>query len=136
MLIGSKRAVERARAMAEQAQLALPTAGSIVRVIQLPPGSDPAALREVVLQTVAVMAPPGGRPWDLARRVSIVADPQGGTLVIAAPERDMERVLDATAKIVAGARGPTGVRPEAPSRRRSAAPPRAAPRGRSPAGAG
>ena len=105
VLIGSKRAVERARAMAEQAQIALPTAGSIVRVIQLPPGSDPAALREVVLQTVAVMAPPGGRPWDLARRVSIVADPQGGTLVIAAPERDMERVLDATAKIVAGARG-------------------------------
>ena len=27
----------------------------------------------------------------------MVADPQGGTLVIAAPERDMEQVLDATA---------------------------------------
>ena len=105
VILGSKRAVERAQRLAQQAQQSIPPSGSVVRVIQLPPGSDPVALREVVLQTVSVMTPAGGRPGELARRASVVADPQGGTLVIAAPERDIDQIIDATAKIVAGAKG-------------------------------
>lgn len=105
VILGSKRAVDRAQRMLQQAQQSLPPAGSVVRVVQLPPGADPLALREVVLQTIAFMTPVGGRPGDLARRTSVVADPQGGTLVIAAPPGDIEQLMDATAKIVAGAKG-------------------------------
>ncbi|MEI6475812.1 MAG: secretin N-terminal domain-containing protein, partial [Planctomycetota bacterium] len=105
VIVGSKRAVERAQRLAQQAQQSIPPSGSVVRVVQLPAGADTTALREVVLQTVAVMTPAGGRIGDLARRSSVVADPQGGTLVISAPERDIEQILDATAKIVAGAKG-------------------------------
>ena len=105
VIVGSKRAVERAQRLAQQAQQSIPTSGSVVRVVQLPAGADVAALREVVLQTVAVMTPAGGRLGDIARRSSVVADPQGGTLVISASERDVEQILDATAKIVAGAKG-------------------------------
>ncbi len=105
VIVGSKRAVERAQRLAQQAQQSIAPAGSVVRVVQLPAGADTAALREVVLQTVAVMTPAGGRIGDIARRSSVVADPQGGTLVISAPERDIDQILDATAKIVAGAKG-------------------------------
>lgn len=94
-----------ARSDAQQAQQSIAPAGSVVRVVQLPAGADTAALREVVLQTVAVMTPAGGRIGDIARRSSVVADPQGGTLVISAPARDIDQILDATAKIVAGAKG-------------------------------
>ncbi len=104
MILGSKRAVERAQRLAQQSQVAMPPAGSVVRVVQLPPGCDPMAMREIVMQAVAVMAPAGGRPGDLVRRAAIIADAQGGTLVIAAPERDIEQLLDATAKIVANAK--------------------------------
>ncbi|RLS23723.1 MAG: hypothetical protein DWH71_00100, partial [Planctomycetota bacterium] len=105
VIVGSKRAVERAQRLAQQAQQSIAPAGSVVRVVQLPAGADTAALREVVLQTVAVMTPAGGRIGDIARRSSVVADPQGGTLVISAPARDIDQILDATAKIVAGAKG-------------------------------
>ncbi|MFO0961345.1 MAG: secretin N-terminal domain-containing protein [Phycisphaerales bacterium] len=104
VILGSKRAVERAQRLAQQTQAMLPPSGSVVRIVHLPAGADPAALRDVVLQTVSVLAPAGGRPGDLARRVAIIADPAGGTLVVAAPERDIEQVLDATAKIVASAK--------------------------------
>ena len=104
VIVGSKRAVERAQRLAQQAQTALPSSGSVVRVVQLPSGTDPAALREVVLQTIAVMTPTGGRAGEMARRVSVVADQSGGTLVLAAPQSDMGQVLDAVAKIVASAK--------------------------------
>ncbi|MBL9141761.1 MAG: hypothetical protein JNK53_07840, partial [Phycisphaerae bacterium] len=104
VIVGSKRAVERAHRLAQQAQAVMPPAGSSIKVVQLPQGTDPNALRDVVLQTVQMLTPVAGRPGDMARRVSVVADTTGGTLVLAAPSTDMPLLLDAVAKIVASAK--------------------------------
>lgn len=104
VIVGSRRAVERAQRLANQAQTVMPTAGSVVRVVQLPHGVDVMALRDVVAQTVQTLSPVGGRPGDLTRRASVVADPVGGTLVLSAPSPDMPLLLDTVATIVANAR--------------------------------
>jgi len=92
ILLGSPKAIERARVLAEQAQRELPAEGTSVRAITLPDGMDLERIRGLVTETLARMAPAGGKPGDLAKRVTILADPAARAIVVAASDRDFDIV--------------------------------------------
>jgi len=92
IVLGSPRAVERVRALAAQAQDELPDAGTTVRTIPLPEGVSPVQLRTLVSQTLRSIRPSGGGVGDLARRVGVIADENGRSLIITASDADFETV--------------------------------------------
>ncbi len=92
VILGSPKAIERARLLAEQAQRELPAEASAIRAITLPEGMDLERIRALVEQTLARMTPAGGKPGDLAKRVAILSDPASRALVVAATDRDFEIV--------------------------------------------
>ncbi len=92
VMLGSPKAIERARLLAEQAQRELPAEASAIRAITLPEGMDLERIRALVEQTLARMTPAGGKPGDLAKRVAILSDPASRALVVAATDRDFEIV--------------------------------------------
>ncbi|MFO0895770.1 MAG: secretin N-terminal domain-containing protein [Phycisphaerales bacterium] len=100
ILLGSPRAVERLARLAEQAQEQLPAPTSVVKVIPMPEGVDPVRLRNLVSESLRLMTPAGGKPGDLARRTSIVADAAARTLVITATEPDFRAVAPLVAALV------------------------------------
>ncbi|MBL9149386.1 MAG: hypothetical protein JNM94_11895 [Phycisphaerae bacterium] len=90
ILLGSPKAIERARLLAEQAQRELPAEGTSIRAVTLPDGMDIERIRGLVTETIARMTPAGGKPGDLAKRVSVLADPASRAIVVAASDRDFE----------------------------------------------
>lgn len=105
IVLGSPRAVERVRALAAQAQDELPDVGTTVRTIPLPDGVSPTQLRNLVSQTLRSIRPSGGKAGDLARRVGVIADENGRSIVITASDADFETVASLVA---AYARKPAG----------------------------
>ncbi|MCA9285940.1 MAG: hypothetical protein KDA22_12025, partial [Phycisphaerales bacterium] len=94
IVIGSSRVVDRVAALALQAQDEIPVQPTPVRVLTLPDGTDPDRLRGLVQQTLARLAPPGGRPGQMAQRIGIVSDPATNALVVAAADPDFAIVAD------------------------------------------
>ncbi len=92
VILGSPKAIERIRLLAEQAQRELPTEASTVRTIALTEGMDLERIRSLVEQTMARMTPAGGKAGDLTKRVAIFADAQARSLIVAASDRDFEIV--------------------------------------------
>jgi type II secretion system protein D len=90
VILGSPKAIERARLLAEQAQRELPAEASTVRAVTLPEGMDLERIRGLVEQTLAKMTPAGGKPGDLAKRVAILSDPGSRALIVAATDQDFE----------------------------------------------
>jgi len=103
VILGSPKAIERVRMLAEQAQRELPTAASTVRAVTLPEGMDLERLRSLVEQTMARMTPAGGKPGDLGRRVVVLADPQARSLIVAASDSDFDVVGQLIATFAKGA---------------------------------
>jgi type II secretion system protein D len=92
VILGSPRAIERARLLAEQAMKELPPEASRIRSIPLDQGTDPARIQALVTETLQKIAPPGGLPGDIARRSAVIVDPQDRALVVAATDRDFETI--------------------------------------------
>ena len=102
LLLGSPREIERAMKLIEQASKTLPTEGSRVRSIQLPPSADPAKIASIVTGAVARITPAGGQPGDLAKRVAIVADEETRSLIVVASDRDFESIGQLVAALARG----------------------------------
>ncbi|MFO0827956.1 MAG: secretin N-terminal domain-containing protein [Phycisphaerales bacterium] len=92
ILLGSPKALDRVRQLAEQAQRELPAESTAVRAITLPDGMDLDRIRSLVSETLTRMTPAGGKPGDVAKRVALIADPASRALVVAASDRDFEIV--------------------------------------------
>lgn len=92
VLIGSRRWVERMAQLAQQIAEQLPAPSTEVRVIQIPEGLDVNRLRALLAEAMRVVTPPGGRPGDLSRRVSVIADAPGRALIVAATEIDFQQI--------------------------------------------
>ncbi len=92
ILLGSPKAIERLRLLAEQAQRELPAEATAVRAITMPEGMDIERIRGLVNETLARMTPPGGKPGDVAKRVAVLSDPASRAIVVAASDRDFELI--------------------------------------------
>jgi type II secretory pathway component GspD/PulD (secretin) len=94
IILGSSRAVERVNALVQQIQQQMPAAPGTIRYITLPQSQDVNQLNNLLGQTMDKIAPRGGQPGDLRRRVATIADPAGNALIVAANDRDFETVAD------------------------------------------
>jgi len=92
VLLGSRRWVDRMMQLAQQVAEQLPPPATEVRVIELPEGLDPNRLRGLLSEAMRVVTPPGGRPGDLSRRVSVMADGPGRSLIVAATDGDFRQI--------------------------------------------
>ncbi len=99
IVIGAPRAIDRVAELARQLLEQIPAAPGTVRYIALPPAADAQALSRLVAQTLAQLAPAGGQPGDLARRVAVLADPGNNALIVAANDVDFEVVGDLVAAL-------------------------------------
>ena len=91
VIVGSEKEVERLAELARQAQEQIPAESSRVYSIRLGEQADPERLRNLVQQTLRTMTV-RGEAGGLARRVSIVADGAGRSLVVAATPADFKVV--------------------------------------------
>lgn len=103
VVVGSPKAIERARLLAEQAVRELPPDASVVRTIPMADGMDLERIRGLVTATLERLAPPGGSPGDVARRIAVLADPETRSLVVVAGERDFDLVGQLIATFAAAA---------------------------------
>lgn len=94
VVLGSPRQLAQFAALAEQAQAELPQEGSIVRVVELPTSINAASIAQLVNQTLKMLVPAGGKRADVANRSSIVADPQGQSLVITCRASDFKIISE------------------------------------------
>jgi len=92
VLIGSDRAVARVRAMLDQLLTQMPKAPGRLRRIELGDRADANRLARLLTQSMRQITPPAGRMGDLARRVSVTADPDTNALLITATDPDFETV--------------------------------------------
>ncbi|MBX3354181.1 MAG: hypothetical protein KF724_00605 [Phycisphaeraceae bacterium] len=99
VLIGGRRWVDRMSQLAMQIAEQLPAPSTEVRVIQVPEGVDVNRLRMLLTEAMRVVTPPGGRPGDLSRRVSLLADAPSRALVVAATDTDFRQIAPILAAI-------------------------------------
>lgn len=92
VIVGGDRAQARIAELVKQLQEQMPAAPGRIRYVALKPGQDAERLKNLATETMRQFVPPGGKPGDLLRRVSIVADVSGGGLVIAAGDADFKIV--------------------------------------------
>ena len=92
VLIGSDRAVTRVRHLLDQVLAQLPKAPGRLRRIELGDRADAARLSRLLTQTMRQVTPPAGRMGDLARRVSVMSDPDTNALFVTATDPDFETV--------------------------------------------
>ncbi len=99
VIVGSPRAVERVKALAEQMQSELPAAPGRVRYIALPLETDADMLVRMVDRTLQQLAPPGGARGDVRRRVGLVADTINNAVIVTATDNDFETIGDLLAAL-------------------------------------
>ncbi|MGI9015400.1 MAG: secretin N-terminal domain-containing protein [Phycisphaerales bacterium] len=94
IVIGSPRAVERVRALAEQVQMQLPGMPGRIRYIPLPESLDAQSLATVMMESLRALPGQGVERSSIAARASVIADPTANGLIVTANDADFEIVAD------------------------------------------
>ncbi|MEE2908342.1 MAG: secretin N-terminal domain-containing protein [Planctomycetota bacterium] len=111
VIVGSERAVERARAVLLQLVEQMPAAPGTVRRIELGGSADATALAQMLRQTMQQLTPSGGKRGDLIRRTSIIADERDNALVVVCTDPDFQVIGELVGALASGsARGTTVVK--------------------------
>ncbi|MCH2132657.1 MAG: hypothetical protein MK116_02795 [Phycisphaerales bacterium] len=105
VIVGSDRAVKRARAVLEQLVQQMPAAAGTVRRIELGGSADAASLAQMLRQTMNQMSPPGGTRGDLLKRTSVVADERDNALVLVCNDADFRMIGDLISALARGSAG-------------------------------
>ncbi len=92
IVIGSPRAVERVRQLAQDVQDRLPARPDVIRYIGLPEEIDARAVSDVITQTLRRLTPAGGQAGDVFRRASVIPDVANNALVVASNDSDFETI--------------------------------------------
>ncbi|MDG2422645.1 MAG: secretin N-terminal domain-containing protein [Phycisphaerales bacterium] len=102
VIVGSDRAVQRARAVLKQLVEQMPAAPGTLHRIELGGSADAGALSQMLRQTMQQLTPTGGNRGDLLRRTSIVADERDNALVIICNESDFKLIGELVGALASG----------------------------------
>lgn len=105
VVLGPAAAVDRIQRLAGELADQLPAAARPVRAIPLPTGVDAERVRSLTVEVLRRLAPSGGRPGDVLRRVGVVADSAANTVYVVASDADFRTVGRLVAGFATG--GPT-----------------------------
>jgi type II secretion system protein D len=106
IILGSPRELDQVVELADEVEDTLPEEGSIIRTVPLPAGVDVRNVASVVGQTIRQLVPAGGRPGDLGRRTTVVADVTSNSLIIGCRETDFDLLADLIASVARPADAP------------------------------
>ncbi|MFK7960665.1 MAG: secretin N-terminal domain-containing protein [Phycisphaerales bacterium] len=101
VVLGPPRTVERIEALAAQLAEQLPGESRPVRAIPLPGTADAGRIRQLAIEVLRRIAPPGGSAGAINDRVGIVADTDANTLYVVASDTDFRTV----GRLIAGFAG-------------------------------
>ena len=111
VIVGSDRAVQRARSVLKQLVEQMPASPGTLRRIELGGSADATGLSQMLRQTMQQLTPTGGRRGDLLRRTSIVADDRDNALIVMSNDSDFKLIGELIAALASGSsRGTTVVK--------------------------